>query len=365
MVVLEEGDWVRETLEVERKLGEGAFASVFRIRDRLLQRRLALKLFKTAIESVDELEEKLHEARLVGSFDHRNILSIFDAGILDKDDRRWGYFTMEYVAGGDLDSYWRSFAKALMPVAETVDISFQITRALAVAHAQKPAIIHRDIKPQNIMIGYDGGGQRAVLGDFGLAKSVSPLTLLASAQGTLEFKAPEAFEDQDSTAGDIWSLGVTMYLLLTDHFPHKELGGRGLGNAKDRLRPLKSPSHYNYCVDAELDRIVSKCLSVDPAARYKDASALASDLGAWRPDNPEKARAPGKSDFEPDIKTLTARVEPTHELDVMIREAFNLAKDVGRLDTAADILEQAIICKPELREKYGRRLKQWRQGVWM
>ena len=91
----------------------------------------------------------------------------------------------------------------------------QICRGLCVAHNANPPIIHRDIKPQNILVGYEADGLRARLSDFGLAKEVNPLTLLATAAGTLSFKPPESFRGKrhsDSPAADVFALGVTMYL---------------------------------------------------------------------------------------------------------------------------------------------------------
>ena len=96
-----------------------------------------------------------------------------------------------------------------------------LQKGLSVAHCQSPPVIHRDIKPQNILVGFEADGLRARLSDFGLAKQVNPLTLMASARGTRCFKSPEAFDDfnSDSCAGDIWAIGTTLYLLLTDKLP--------------------------------------------------------------------------------------------------------------------------------------------------
>jgi serine/threonine protein kinase len=121
---------------------------------------------------------------------------------------------MEYVPGGSLDRFWRSHGASVVPIETTVEIMRQVCRGLAVAHAGTPPIIHRDIKPQNILVGYEADGLRARVSDFGLAKKVNPLTLLATAAGTLAFKPPETFSNSkaDSCAADVWALGVTTYL---------------------------------------------------------------------------------------------------------------------------------------------------------
>jgi len=108
-----------------------------------------------------------------------------DANILEISGATFGYFTMEYIPGGTLERYWCSYENNLMPVEEVIDVIKQACSGLAVAHSENPPVIHRDIKPQNILIGYDSGGMRVKVSDFGLAKRVNPMTLLASAKGTL------------------------------------------------------------------------------------------------------------------------------------------------------------------------------------
>src|SRR5207245_8809633 len=132
-----------------------------------------------------------------------------------------GYFTMENVAGGSLDKFWRSYGGRLVPIPTAIDLIKQVCRGVAQAHREKPPIIHRDIKPQNILVGYEPDGLRARVSDFGLAKQVNPLTLLATAAGTLAFKPPEAFSHRkgDSCAADVWAVGAPLYLLLTAGLP--------------------------------------------------------------------------------------------------------------------------------------------------
>lgn len=369
MAWLDDGELIRDTLEVERLLGVGAFAEVYRIRDRLMRRRLAMKVFKSHFSSVEDLETTMAEPRLLSGLEHRNIVRIFEAGWLERGEQSLGYFTMEYVAGGDLDNYWRAYGARLMPVIEAVEIIAQSAEGLACAHALDPPVVHRDIKPQNILIGYDGSGIRVKLGDFGLARHVSPITLFASAKGTLAFKAPEAFQDVDHIPGDIWSLGTTLYLLLTDQLPYPELAQRGIGNARSFLKSLKAPSRYNFAVNAALDAIVMRCLAVSPKDRYGDAADLARDLRDWRP-NDDAALALSSRSLEAPGPTSPTKTAPRSasagdDVEVMIREAFKLAKSTGRLETAADLLEQALTRKPDMRDRHETRLRKWRQGIWM
>ena len=170
MPLLEDGHSVRDTYEVERFLGEGAFAEVYRVRHRYLGRQ-ALKLFKLAGLTAPEVEEMLGEAVLLSHIDHPNIVRVFDANTVMIESQVYGYFTMEHIAGGSLDKFWRSYGSQFVPVPVVVDVIKQVCRGLATAHNQDPPIIHRDIKPQNILIGYQSDGLRAKVSDFGLARN--------------------------------------------------------------------------------------------------------------------------------------------------------------------------------------------------
>lgn len=367
MPILNDGEIIRETLEIERFLGQGGFAEVYRVRHRFLHRRLALKVFKTPFASIGHLNDLLHESRVLTALEHPNIVRVHDAALFARGKDRFGCFSMEYVAGGSLDQYWRSFAARLMPAAEAVDIVRQACRGLALAHAKQPPIVHRDVKPQNILVGYDGEGLRVRLGDFGLAKAVNPLTLLATAQGTLAFKPPEALDNQDSTRSDVWGLGTTLYLLLTDRLPFPQLDGRDLGDARRFLRPLGPPSVYNIGVDAALDAIVFRCLAAEPADRYGDAAELLAELERWQPDptsDPFTAQMSSSGPEAPLAKEAAADGS-FERVEDLVRQAFHLAKTSGQLESAADLLERAINRKPELRQRYAPRLQLWRRGTWM
>ncbi len=178
--LLEEGQIIRDTYEVERYLGEGAFAEVYRVKHRFLGRQ-AMKVLKIPGMTLQETEEMLGEALMLLRMGHPNIVRVFEANTTETVKGVCSFFTMEYVAGGSLDQFWRSHGIRFMPVETAVQVICQVCRGLAVAHGENPPIIHRDIKPHNILVGYDAEGLRVRVSDFGLAKRVNPLTLLASA----------------------------------------------------------------------------------------------------------------------------------------------------------------------------------------
>jgi len=366
MALLSEGQIVRDTYTVERFLGEGAFAEVYRVQHRFLGRQ-AMKVLKLSVASLEEIEFLLAEARLLSRIGHPNIIRVFDANILEVNGARYGFFTMEYIAGGSLDRFWRSYRDAMMPVPEVVEIMKQVCAGIAVAHAENPPIVHRDIKPQNILVGYDGTGLRARVSDFGLAKQANPLTLLVSAKGTLSFKPPESFENQDSPAADVWAIGTTFYLLLTDTLPYPDLDERDIADANRFVRPLRPASVYNMTVDPALDAILSRCLAGRPADRYENASALLDELARWRPDRSPTTSSPTRSDNGKEAKSTFGH-QSSCDLNVarrMIQDAIAASKKPGSLMSAADLLEEAINKAPELREQYESQLKLWRRGVCM
>lgn len=365
MHLLQEGQQINNIYLVERFLGEGAFAEVYRVRHRFMGRQ-AMKVFKAIGLGIKDIEQMLGEATTLSQIGHPNIIRVFDANVFESEGSLHGYFTMEYIAGGSLDSFWKSFGMKLMPVETAVEILRQAARGLSVAHNEKPPIIHRDIKPQNILVGYDCNGLRVVISDFGLAKRANPLTLMVSAKGTRIMKAPETFKDyqSDSCAGDVWALGCTLYLLLTDRFPFSEPGTLELIDEYSFERPLIPPSQLNLTVDAALDQIVLRCLALDPKARYPTAKELLVDLEKWKPqpeDKKEAARAVASSSAKSALGELSSlNQKKAYE---MADRALRLARHVDKLAEAADLMEEACNKWPELREEHGDRIMLWRRGI--
>ncbi|TDD54111.1 serine/threonine protein kinase [Nonomuraea terrae] len=340
MALLNSGDRVTDTLVIDRLLGEGAFAEVHRVRHAYLGLQ-AMKLFKK-VASLEETHRMLDEARLLSTLGHANIVRLFDANTVQTPEGLRGFFTMEYVPGGSLESLLRAYPNGV-PTAVAVDVVEQIASGLAVAHEHDPPILHRDVTLANVLIGYDGSAIRVRVSDFGLAKRADPVTRTASARGTLAFMAPEVLSNQGySCASDVWSMGTIAYLLLTDHLPYGETGRYSSYSFARFTRPLLPPSRYNADVDAGLDEIVLATLALDPRDRPANARVLADALRARRasPSGRERAR---------------------HLAD----EALRLHRVPGELQRAADLLEEAIDLWPHLRERHLPRLLLWRKGVMM
>jgi serine/threonine-protein kinase len=316
--------------------------------------------------SIQETEKLLSEAILLSQIGHPNIVRVFDANVIETNIGTCGYFTMEYVAGGSLDKFWRSHAQNFVPIETSVEIMKQVSAGLAVAHSENPPIIHRDIKPQNILIGYDATGIRARLSDFGLAKHVNPLTLLASAKGTRPFKAPEIFRDfnADSCTGDVWALGCTIYLLLTDRYPFADMFDAACIEYSDFEKPIIPPSRLNLYVNQKLDEIILKTLALDPNDRYKNAIYLLQDLNKWKPTKNDSSKMISKGNADSTKTALGVHSAVDGKLaEEMINRAMGMAKDYSLLSEAADLMEEAFSKSPAMKEKYESILKLWRKGI--
>jgi len=372
MSLLQEGQLISGTYEVERLLGEGAFGEVYRVKHRFLGRQ-AMKVFKSVGLDLPEIEALLGEAILLSGIAHPNIIRVFDANLTETSRGTCGFFTMEYVAGGTLEHFWRSHEGKFVPIEKTVDIVTQVCRGLAVAHGEKHPIIHRDIKPQNILVGYDESGLRVRLTDFGLAKQVNPLSLLATGVGTLAFKPPEVLKGikakdikSDSLAGDIWAVGTTMYFLLTDRFPYADHRFDPMDTNRF-AKPLVIPSRINPGVDPELDRIVARALAPRLEQRYANAGEMLNDIRQW---NPRSDRVGSVADPLAAVDasmTVLGQQTPVNEERSrgMVAKAVELSGQFNRLNEAADLMEEAFNHWPDLRDQYEYRVKLWRKGISM
>jgi serine/threonine-protein kinase len=366
MAIVEEGQIIRDTYEVERFLGQGAFAEVYRVKHRFLGRQ-AMKVFKRVGMTLDDINEMLGEAILLSRIGHPNIVRVFDANVFESELGVCGYFTMENVPGGSLDKFWQSYGAGLVPVETTIELTKQVCRGIAQGHRENPPIIHRDIKPQNVLVGYEADGLRARVSDFGLARKVNPLTLLATAAGTLAFKPPEVFAQQraDSCTADVWAIGTTLYLLLTDRLPFP-LPANATWDAPDLFQnPFVRPSEINPDANDALDHIVSKALEKQPENRYATAKELLDSLERWKPETLGATRSDLYLSSNISKAVLGEHSPPNQQsAEILVERAFK-ARQAGRLGEAADLMEEAFNKSQNLRTKYAHQVKLWRCGISM
>jgi serine/threonine-protein kinase len=366
MALLQEGKTIQDKWIVETFLGEGAFAEVYRVRHRIFGRQ-AMKVFKRTGMELGEAEGILQEAILLANMHHPNIIRVFDADMTETSQGVCCFFTMEYIAGGTLERHWKSFGDDFVPVPEVVEIARQVAAGLAAAHAYNPPIVHRDIKPQNILVGYDEHGFRACIADFGLAKKFNTLTWALTGLGTRCFKAPEVLANlkADSPAGDVWAVGMCLYLLLTDRFPFADDYGLEFAGNERFESPLKLPSTFNANVDDKLDELVYRCLSLNPRNRFQHAGELKSSLESWEPRSRiRKARTNLRktSCEKPNLGTYVSTPDERSGREIA-KEALLLSCHAGSLLEAADLMEEGFLKWSELREKYETKVTLWRKGI--
>ena len=255
--------------ELVRPLGHGAMAVVYLAHDVELDRSVALKRLAENLARDEDLRRRfLREARLAARLSHPNVVRIFDVG---EDDGR-PFMAMEYVEGETLAELVAR--RGPLPAGEVATLGVQACSALSAAHAA--GLVHRDVKPQNLLLGTDG---TLKLGDFGIAAGHegTRLTLAGTVLGTAGYLAPEqARGEQVTAAADIYAVGAVLYELLTGEPPRSAISPADLG-ADDGFRPpdiaRRAPS-----APAELASAVSACLAPKAEDRPASAAALARDL---------------------------------------------------------------------------------------
>jgi serine/threonine protein kinase/Tfp pilus assembly protein PilF len=256
--------------QVIEELGKGGMGRVYKVFDEKIKEKVALKLLKPEISAdAPSIERFSNELRLARKISHRHVCRMFDLG----EDRGTHYITMEYVPGEDLKSILRMMGQ--MSPGKAVLVARQVCEGLAEAH--RLGVVHRDLKPQNIMIDRDGNVR---IMDFGIARSlrVKGLTGAGVVVGTPEYMSPEQIEGQEvDSRSDIYSLGIILYELMTGHVPFE--GETFLSIAvKQKTEKPRHPRELNSQVPDDLVRVILRCLEKGKAERYQRVEDILSEL---------------------------------------------------------------------------------------
>ena len=254
---------------IERKIGAGGMGEVFLARDTRLNRNVALKFLPPEYTSDADVKSRfMREAQAAAALNHPNIITVYEVA----EHQNRSYIAMEYVDGESLKDLAE---RKDLRLSEIMDFGVQISAGLAKAH--EAGIVHRDIKPQNVLIDKDG---RARILDFGLAKLKGDIkiTRAGSTLGTVSYMSPEQAQGEEvDRRSDIFSLGVMLYEMITGRAPFQGEHQASILNSiiTEQPQPLV---RYNNRVSQELERIVSKALSKDKTERYQHADDLLADL---------------------------------------------------------------------------------------
>ena len=260
--------------EIVRTLGEGGMGAVYQARDLELNRKVALKVIRPDLARNPAIIERFKQEILLSQkVTHKNVIRIYDLG----EGEGVKFITMEFIEGQDLRSVIHERKK--LPPGEAVEIMEQICLALEAAHSV--GVIHRDLKPQNVMREESG---RILVMDFGLARNLEGggMTQTGALVGTMEYMSPEQALAKDlDQRSDLFSAGLIFYELLTGQMPYRADSALASLIRRTQERAV-SVLDYDNTIPAALSQIVSKCLERDPALRYQTAAELLADLQAWQ-----------------------------------------------------------------------------------
>ena len=266
--MIKTGTILGDRYEILEKIGTGGMAEVFKGKDHKLNRYVAVKVLKEEFRDNDGFVKKFkEEAQAAAGLAHPNIVNVYDVG----DENGIYYIVMELVEGITLKNYIER--KGRLTIKEATSIAIQVSAGLEVAHNNH--IVHRDIKPQNIIISREG---KVKVTDFGIAKATTSQTTTSSAMGSVHYASPEqargGYVDHRS---DIYSLGIVMYEMVTGRVPFD--GETAVTVAVKHLQEqMVPPSKYCPEIPYSLEQIIKKCTEKSPDRRYQDIGDLMADL---------------------------------------------------------------------------------------
>ena len=265
---MKDGIFIGDRYEVLSKVGSGGMADVYKGKDHKLNRFVAIKILKKEYREDELFVRKFQsEAQAAAGLMHPNIVNVYDVG----EESGLYYMVMELVEGITLKDYITK--KGVLSSKEVISIAIQVANGIEAAHLHN--IVHRDIKPQNIIISKEG---KVKVTDFGIAKATSSNTISTNALGSVHYTSPEqargGFSDFKS---DIYSLGITMYEMATGHLPFD--GDTAVSIAIKHLQEeITPPSEYVEDIPFSLEQIILKCTQKSADRRYQDVASLKEDL---------------------------------------------------------------------------------------
>ncbi|MBE5938804.1 MAG: Stk1 family PASTA domain-containing Ser/Thr kinase [Lachnospiraceae bacterium] len=266
--MVKKGMFIGERYEIIDKVGSGGMSDVYKAKDHKLGRFVAIKVLKQEFSEDKNFVSKFKiEAQSAAGLAHPNIVNIFDVG----EDEGIYYIVMELIDGITLKTYINR--KGQLPVKEAVSIAVQVAQGIEAAHNNH--IIHRDIKPQNIMISREG---KVKVTDFGIARAASTNTINSNAMGSVHYISPEqarnGYVDEKS---DIYSLGISLYEMITGRVPFEgdSTVTIALQHVQDEIPPMRN---FVQNIPVSVEKIVEKCTQKKPDRRYLKVSSLIADL---------------------------------------------------------------------------------------
>ena len=268
--MLSKGQKINERYEIVKSIGEGGMANVYLAEDKILERKVAVKVLRGDLSADDKFIRRFErEAQSVSNLSHKNIVEVYDVGVEDNEH----YIVMEFIEGKTLKQLLKK--RESLTLTEVIDIMTQLTDGIA--HAHESYIIHRDIKPQNIMIEDNG---LIKITDFGIAMALNAtqLTQTNSIMGSVHYLPPEQASGKGATIkSDIYSLGILMYELLTGNVPFKGDNAVEIAikHMKDKIPSIRK---QNPAIPQSVENILLKAAAKNPRNRYDSAKDMYEDF---------------------------------------------------------------------------------------
>ena len=328
--MISEGIVLAERYEILSRIGTGGMSDVYKAQDMKLSRFVAIKVLKQEYAENQNFVMKFHaEAQAAAGLIHSNIVGVYDVG----EDMGLQYIVMELVEGITLKHYIEK--KLRLSVKESISIAIQMAQGLECAH--KSGIIHRDVKPQNVIISKDG---KVKVTDFGIAKAATSETITSNVMGSVHYTSPEqargGYSDEKS---DIYSLGVVLFEMVTGRVPFD--GDTTVNIAIQHIQDaMPSPREFVNDVPVSIEQIIFKCTEKNSDRRYSSMSEVIADLkqSLLTPDENFIKRIPSggiggatKMVTDEDINSVRSKTG-TIDVDESLISAYNVKKDRQRPD---------------------------------
>ena len=340
---------IGDRYEILEKVGTGGMSDVYKAKCHKLNRFVAVKVLKQEFGENENFVSKFKvEAQAAAGLMHPNIVNVYDVG----NENGINYIVMELVEGITLKKYIEK--KARLSVKEAISIAIQVSMGIEAAHNNH--IIHRDIKPQNIIISKDG---KVKVTDFGIAKAATSNTITSNVMGSVHYTSPEqargGFSDEKS---DIYSLGITLFEMLTGRVPFN--GDTTVAIAIKHIQePMPTPRDYVAEIPISVEQIVYKCTQKSPDRRYQSMAELIEDLkrSLMTPDedfvkvvDPEES-ASTRIISEEDVKEIK---QPVQKKTAVTGDSIRLRKDLEEERTKK---KKAPVVKEDEEEEYDPRME--------
>ena len=297
------GDLVRGTYHVEGHLGSGAFGDVYLVRHRYMGMQALKVLGRSASE--EDLQTGLNEAFLLSRLSHPNIVRVFEANHIDDDPDSPLYVTMEYVDGETVRELIDECGGEI-EISLALELLCQAASGLAHAHACEPRVIHRDIRPENLLLKNEADGLVLQIGDFGMAGPVNKSFGFLERAGAVVYESPEGLDGYEGPRSDIFSLGLVFYELLTGVFPYPRSSIFDSSTADTLVSKLKNAqqqgirtsTYYRSAIPVELAALIEVMLSLELQQRFTSGIELqhalqlvvdCNKIGVWAHDTLETA----------------------------------------------------------------------------